>query len=134
MGCFDPQFLGRTCEQLSGVPANGSCASSVGQISGPGPTESDVCFATLEQIFSTHCAAGLQLNPCLCGTTAPDTCLDGSAAPTGPLYPLYGCDLSTTSPPSINQIINNVVSPAYGAGVANAIVQCVQAFDCGCAY
>jgi hypothetical protein len=87
-------------------------------------------LTTLSGFFSSHCAANLQEVPCLCGTTPADTCQLGTATPTGPLFPLYQCDLGS----SIGSILSNFTSPNLGAGVANGIIQCAQAFGCACKY
>lgn len=129
LGCFDPQFGGYTCE--SGPRAAETVPACQSLLSTPSaPTESQVCLATLKGMFSSHCAAGMQLNPCLCGTTPQDTCLNNSAAPTGALAPIYKCDLGIPPFPFPDPNINGT----RGASVANGIVECLQAFMCDCQY
>lgn len=115
--CFDPAFM----------IANGTCED----LADAGTVQDEVtyCLRTLQTIASSECAAGMQLNPCLCGTTASDKCLNGMLEPTGPAYPIYEEDFMTTD---INIIKRNIVNPDYGAGRANAIAQCVQSFQCPC--
>jgi hypothetical protein len=125
-GCFDPQFGGGTCESVVGSVA--ACQSVLATAAAP--TESQVCLATLKGIFTSHCAASLQEVPCLCGNTSPDSCQTGAETPTGPVYPIYNCDLG----PGIGPILGNFTLPSFGAGMANAIIQCAQAFGCACQY
>jgi hypothetical protein len=126
VGCFDPAFGGAACETPTGAAAN------CGGVSGipASPSETTVCLATLKGFFSSHCAAGMSEVPCLCGATPADVCQLGTATPAGPLYPIYQCDLGT----AIGTILANFTSPTLGAGVANGIIQCAQAFGCACAY
>jgi hypothetical protein len=124
-GCFDPAQLGGTCESLIGT-APASCAAVLGTASAP--SEKQVCLATLDRIFQSSCATTLLMAPCLCGATSATACLDGSAAPTGPLLPLYQCDLGS----DIDSIVTNFTVPTFGAGLANAIVSCAAAYGCNC--
>src|SRR5262249_37240386 len=71
LGCVAPTFNGKAGEDL-GSFANNTCQSVLGPPSVP--TESQFCMATLNSVFTSHCASGLQINPCLCGNTPPDTC------------------------------------------------------------
>lgn len=112
--CFDAMFGGGSCEDL----ADG----------GTGKDELGYCIETLQTISSSQCAAGMQVNPCLCGTTPPDKCFNGMQDPNGPCYPIYQEDLSF----DIHLLQQNITNPLLGAGLANAIVQCVQAFGCPC--
>jgi hypothetical protein len=53
-------------------------------------------------------------------------CLAGVAMPTGPAYPDYVQDFG----PNINAISAHFTDPAFGAGQANSIVQCLQLWGC----
>jgi hypothetical protein len=134
-GCFDPKQQGGTCEMLSGALTHLS-----GSIGDGGPTcatvigtepvsEKQICMRTLQMIFSSKCAATLQLTPCLCGTTDPTMCLPGQVTPNGPLYDLYACDYDTPNGQTIN---TNFIVPTFGAGMANSIAECAGAFSCPC--
>jgi len=133
-GCFDPAQQGGTCEGVAGT-APASCATVLGVTSAP--SETQVCLFTMKNIFSSQCAATLQLTPCLCGTTDVSQCLAGTADATGPLQPVDACDLGATcetptAPSCTSTIVNNYTLPTFGAGQANAIVQCAAAFGCNC--
>jgi hypothetical protein len=91
-------------------------------------TETQACLATLGLIFSSGCAATLQLTPCLCGATDAAACLSNQAPPTGPILPIYQCELGTTGA----QISTNFTVQSFGAGQANALAQCAGAFGCNC--
>jgi hypothetical protein len=91
-------------------------------------SETQVCLATLDHIFQSGCAATLMVTPCLCGSTDAGQCLAGTAAPTGPLLPIYQCELGTTAP----QIVTNFTVQTKGAGQGNALIQCLGAFGCNC--
>jgi hypothetical protein len=91
-------------------------------------TETQVCLATLGLIFSSRCAQTLQLTPCLCGATDAERCLSGLSPATGPVLPIYQCELGTSAP----EIANNFTVQSFGAGQANALAQCVGAFGCNC--
>jgi len=118
-GCFDPAQLGGTCESTKGS----------GTTCGTAATETAICLKTLDDIFSSRCAATMQLTPCLCGSTDPAACLSGAAAPAGPVYADYGCDFKSTSGMKIQGAFTDQL---FGAGQANALVQCVAAYSCGC--
>ena len=124
-GCLDPALQGGKCEDTMGL-APASCAAVVGTSA---PTETQVCLKTLSDIFSTQCAGALGLTPCLCGSTDPEQCLAGAAAPNGPLLPEYTCDFGTTSVATMQA---EFVLQTFGAGQANALVQCLGSFGCDC--
>jgi hypothetical protein len=131
-GCLDPAQLGGTCEGTTGaatlfagaLPDGKTCSQVV-----PSATEADVCFQTLSGVFSSKCAATLQETPCLCGSTDVVTCLGGSATPTGAVYDVYACDFGTTSSTAIQSVFT---AQNFGAGQANALIQCVASFGCSC--
>jgi hypothetical protein len=131
-GCFDTTQQGGTCETTHGAAAlfsgalgdGKTCQQVVGSAS---PTETEVCLLALGEIFSSKCAATFQETPCLCGSTDAAMCLAGTATPTGPVYDLYQCDFDTTN---VNTINSNFTIQTFGAGQANALVQCVAAFAC----
>jgi hypothetical protein len=125
-GCFDPTLQGGKCEDTMGL-APGSCAAVVGTTSAP--TETQVCLKTLNDIFSSQCAGALGLTPCLCGSTDPEQCLAGAVTPNGPLLPEYTCDFGTTSAVTMQA---EFVLQTFGAGQANALVQCLASFGCNC--
>jgi len=60
--------------------------------------------------------------------TNPTDCQTGAVTPDGPGYPVYACDFGS----DINQITSNFTIQTYGAGNANAMVQCVASFGCNC--
>ena len=88
-----------------------------------------MCLKTLTDIFASKCAAVLQETPCLCGSTNTQACLEATAPPTGPVLPDYTCDFNTTSTPTI---LARFRTQTFGAGQANALVQCVAQSDCKC--
>jgi hypothetical protein len=117
-GCLDPMQQGGVCETVTGIVARGH-----------GVSEAQLCVQTLQDIFASKCAAGGSETPCLCGDASPMPCVAGLATPTGPVYPDYVEDFG----PNINDISTNFTLPAYGAGQANSIVQCLQIWNCqGC--
>jgi hypothetical protein len=124
-GCLDPAKMGGACEDTSGnaPPACQAALTSASQV-----TETQLCLATLDKIFTSQCSSTLQLTPCLCGNTDPALCLAGMADPAGPLLPIYQCDLGA----SVVEISANFVDASRGAGQANALVQCAAAFGCNC--
>jgi hypothetical protein len=132
-GCLDPAQLGGSCEDTTGtstkftgaLPDGTSCSTVLASSS---ETETQVCLQTLSTIFTSQCAATFQETPCLCGSTDAATCLAGSATPTGPAYDIYSCDFNTTSSTQIQS--SAFTNQAFGAGQANALVQCVAAFGC----
>src|SRR5262249_6863858 len=91
-------------------------------------SKTQLCLYTLKRIFDSMCAATQQLTPCLCGSTDAGMCLAGTAEPMGPLVDVYKCELGATAP----QITNNFTIQTFGAGQANALVQCAGAFGCNC--
>jgi hypothetical protein len=111
------------------LPDGQTCAQVVGAST---ISETAVCFQTLDGIFASKCAATLQETPCLCGTTDVAACLAGTATGNGPLFDEYACDFGTTSQGPINTITTDFTIPHFGAGMANAIVQCAAAFSCDC--
>jgi hypothetical protein len=131
-GCLDPTQLGGSCEdtpgtstKLAGALPDGTTCSQV--LASSNETEAQVCLQTLGSIFTSKCVADLQETPCLCGATDPSACLSGSATPTGPLYDLYACDFDSASSTQIQASFTN---QALGAGQANALIQCIAAFNC----
>jgi len=121
---LDPAQIGGACEGVSGAQA--ACQTLIGGTAAP--TETQLCLRTLSDIFSSGCASDGQETPCLCGMVDPVACQNGSATPLGPAFPVYQCDLG----PAISSIVSNFTNPAFGAGMANTIVQCVAAFGCTC--
>ena len=118
-GCLDPKQSGSSCEELLGQAAG--C--------GPGVSERDICFRTLNDVFTSKCAETLQEVPCLCGATDVVQCLDGTETPTGPVYADYACDFNTTDVAAIERDFRDT---NFGAGNANALIQCVAGNGCGC--
>src|SRR5258708_40369687 len=66
-----------------------------------------------------------QLTPCLCGTTDTSKCTTGQVTPNGLLYETYACDFNAASGATI---FNDFLTPTFGDGMANSIVQCLEAF------
>jgi hypothetical protein len=124
-GCLDHTQMGGTCEDTTGT-APAACSTALGSASAV--SETKVCLRTLKDIFASQCAATQQLTPCLCGNTDAGQCLAGTVAPTGPLVDIYKCELGSTAP----EITNNFTVQTFGAGQANALVQCAGAFGCDC--
>jgi hypothetical protein len=139
-GCLDPAQLGGTCEDTPGTvnPFTGTLPDSLMctvAADGGAPvlasateTETNICLQTLGIVFTSKCAATFQETPCLCGATDNATCLAGSATPTGPAYDIYSCDFNTTSSTAIQSSM--LTNQAFGAGQANALVQCLGSFGC----
>jgi hypothetical protein len=115
-GCLDPAQAGGTCEMLTGNALNG------------GLTEAALCRKTLSDIFTSHCAVELLLDPCLCGETDTSTCFDGTETPKGAAYPDYVDDFGS----DMTQIQANFEKQTLGAGMANEILYCVMQYGCGC--
>jgi hypothetical protein len=136
-GCLDPAQQGGTCEAVAGnatlfsgaLPDGQTCAQVVGASS---ISESAICFQTLTKIFSSSCAATLQETPCLCGATNVNSCLAGTAAPTGAAFDIYACDFDSTNGATVNNVTANFTVQSFGAGMANSIVQCAASFGCDC--
>lgn len=142
VGCFVASLGGGTCEDVGGtlphfggtLPDGRSCAasSSAGPavLISPSETEPQICLQTLGAIFASQCAApDGTLGPCLCGDVDPAACISGTTTPRGPQFDLYACDVNS---PSIGVVTNDFVSPAFGIGMANMLVQCAGAFGCNC--
>jgi hypothetical protein len=114
---------------LRTLPDGKTCS----QVEGTSPvSETTICFQTLSAMFASHCAATLQETPCLCGTTDVNSCLAGTATPNGPLYDEYVCDFNSTSGMTINTVTSDFTVQTFGAGMANALVQCAASFSCDC--
>jgi len=124
-GCLDPAQAGGACEDTPGT-APAACQTALAASSPV--SEKSVCLATLDKIFQSQCAITQQLTPCLCGDTDAGMCLSGALPPTGPLLPIYQCELGATAP----QISSNFTVQTFGAGQANALAQCAGAFGCDC--
>ena len=124
-GCLDPSLQGGTCEGTPGI-APDACSAVLGTASAP--TEALVCIATLNAIFTSGCALTRQETPCYCGAADPGACLAGTAPPSGPVLPIYACDFTG---PGV-QITSDFTNQAFGAGQANALVQCLAILDCDC--
>jgi hypothetical protein len=126
-GCLDPAKQGGACEDTPGG-APSACESLLGAAGSV--TETQVCLATLNTIFTSGCAATLQgVTPCFCGAADPAMCLAGTAAPSGPVVPLYACDFNFLN---VASAVASFTSPSFGAGEANALVQCLVAWSCDC--
>jgi hypothetical protein len=137
-GCFLPASQGGTCELtmgnatlFSGTLADGKTCSQVFS-SLPSTSETNICLAVLDMVFTSKCASSLQETPCLCGATPTAMCLGGTATPTGPGYDDYVCDFNTNSVGTIQQIGTDFTVPTFGAGQANGLVQCAAAYGCDC--
>ena len=104
----------------------GICETVQGPSRQAGRSEGEFCIQTLQRIFATSCASG-GLTPCLCGSADPNKCQSGGAEPDGPLYQLYFEDFGI----DIHSIVSNFTVTTYGAGQANALVQCLTAYCAG---
>jgi hypothetical protein len=114
--CLDPSAQSlRLCEMMAPLS--------------PDRSEAKICIQVLQAIISSGCAADGQLNACLCGDIDGFQCQSGAAEPKGPLYELYADDFSPGTR-KIADIVSNFTNPVYGAGAANAMVQCLAAFGC----
>jgi hypothetical protein len=141
MGCLDPTVAGAACEDLLGtqvhdlsLPDGRACIRDTpagpAVLASQTESETQICLQTLGSIFASQCAQASTLAPCLCGDAIdPAQCLAGIATPVGPVYDLYACDTNSTN---VAVIVADFTSPAFGTGVANAIVQCASAFGCNC--
>jgi hypothetical protein len=112
-GCLDPaQRGGITCETVEGV-------SKVS-----GQAENALCLDTLRCIFTSKCANSTEESECVCGKTSISSCLDGSEAPVGTCIAEYRRDYGPTADGKF--LAKEFVNPAYGAGAANMLIQCVM--------
>jgi hypothetical protein len=124
-GCLDPMLQGGTCEGTKGT-APSACGAFLGTEAAP--SEAKTCLATLQAIFASGCASTRDETPCLCGSGDPGACIAGSEPPAGPVVALYSCDFDGTGATPTSDFTNQ----AYGAGQANALVQCLAIFACDC--
>jgi hypothetical protein len=118
-GCLDPEQQGGACEEAHGY------ATACGQ----GVTEKAMCLRILDGVFTSKCAETMQQVPCLCGATDAEACLAGTERPAGPLYRDYQCSFNTTD---VGAIQAKFRDPMFGAGLANALVQCLAGYNCNC--
>jgi hypothetical protein len=133
-GCLDPAQAGGTCEGtpgtatlLSGSLPDGKTCADPTVLGSSSPTQTQVCLATLQVVFTSQCAATFQENPCLCGATDVAMCLGGSATPTGPAYDIFSCGFDSTSAVDIQAKFTN---QALGAGQANTLIECMANYGC----
>jgi len=115
-GCLDPTQAGGTCEMLAGNAASG------------GLTEAELCRKTLNDVFTSRCFTDIIFAECLCGETALEDCLGGTAIPAGPAYADFVSDFGT----DIDTISANWDLQTFGAGQAKAIVECAGQYMCDC--
>jgi hypothetical protein len=115
--CFDTEIGGGRCEDF---PDAGPGANN--------QNESQVCLAALQTIIQSKCGASGQLTPCVCGSADTMACYAGRAQPDGPLYDLYSQDFGTENANAIVMVY--FTQPKYGAGLANAIANCLNAKGC----
>jgi hypothetical protein len=135
-GCLDPLAQGGTCESTLGnasllagaLPDGKSCAQAFSPLTTP-VSETAVCLDVLGTIFTSKCAAGLQETPCACGTTDVASCLAGTVVPNGAAFDAYACDFNGAG---INTVSTDFTVQAFGAGQANALVQCAAINGCDC--
>jgi hypothetical protein len=125
-GCLDPAQMGGRCEDTPGI-APATCTSVIGTMSTP--TETQVCLATLNDIFSSQCAGATRVDPVPLRLDGSRAVLAGAVTPNGPLLPEYTCDFGTTSAVTLQA---EFVLQTFGAGQANALVQCLASFGCDC--
>jgi hypothetical protein len=123
-GCLDPAQQGGYCEQNTD-DAGGPLYAAMG-----GLTQVEMCRKTMDDIFSSGCAFPSGLNPCICGDAQAAQCLAGTAPPNGAAYQDYVDDFNTTVISTIFQDL--LVQHPYGAGLANALVACLNQSACNC--
>jgi hypothetical protein len=135
-GCLDPSLQGGVCELTEGqVPvAVGGILDGGSSPLDPAPPNAGYtanCLRTLHDLFASGCANSLSLTPCLCGDdpAAAGPCLEGLVPPAGPMVPDYANSFHTASGKKIQE---NFTVQTFGAGQANALVQCLVAFNCLC--
>jgi hypothetical protein len=108
-GCFDPKQSGGLCELATGNS----------KISGV--SETSLCLDALRCIFTSKCANGGEESGCFCGRTDVVACMEGRTPPLGSCVAEFKKDFGDDSKTIYKEFIN----PAYGAGRANALIQCV---------
>jgi hypothetical protein len=86
-----------------------------------GLNEYAMCLDTLKCVFTTQCANTGEETPCLCGKVDVVECLQGRVQPEGTCVAEYKKDFGDNGKTMVDQFIN----PSFGAGLANAIIQCV---------
>jgi hypothetical protein len=107
--CLKPERGGGLCEQMSGK-------SKVS-----GKDEKELCLEALRCIFTSKCANTGEETPCLCGATDVLQCMKGEAPPRGACVTEFKNDFGDNGKLMYDEFINQ----GYGAGRANALVQCV---------
>jgi hypothetical protein len=112
-GCLDVTTQGAECESIAGI-------SKVS-----GQTETALCLDLLRCIFTSKCANSGEQSQCVCGKADVLSCLDGSEAPAGSCIAEYRRDygMDATGKFMSKEFLNRTT---YGAGGANALVQCVM--------
>jgi hypothetical protein len=134
-GCLDPAQQGGSCELADGrvlTAVNGALDAGA-PLDPPDPGYTANCLRTLADTFSSHCADSMTMTPCLCGgdTDAAAPCIEGRTPPAGPLVADYARSFNTGSGRAINE---KFTAQSFGAGQANALVQCLAAYSCRCCF
>jgi hypothetical protein len=106
---------------LDSAQQGGLCETVTGHAKPSGRSEVSLCLEALRCVFTSKCANSGQQNECLCGKTDVLACMDGKAPPSGTCVAVYKDDFGNDGKTMYSQFIN----PTYGAGRANAIIQCV---------
>jgi len=107
-GCLDPSQHGGLCETVSGQAKGGG-------------SEAALCLDTLRCVFTSKCANTGEQSACLCGKTDIIDCMEGKAPPDGTCVAVYKNDFGSDGNTMYDQFLNH----NFGAGRANAIIQCV---------
>jgi hypothetical protein len=109
-GCLDSKQSGDVCENATGTS----------KISGQ--PEAELCLDALRCILTSRCANIGEESPCLCGKTDILSCMEGKAPPAGACVAEFKKDFGDDPKTLYKEFIN----PAYGAGRANSLIQCVM--------
>jgi hypothetical protein len=137
-GCLDPAAQGGVCELSGGSIPDGQ-GHGLAPLDPPGsPGYTADCLHALGDIFASHCAeSALGLTPCVCGNVdmgGATACLQGITPPMGPLVADYLESFAPQAKNVVGEIEAHFTNQAYGAGQANAMIQCLAQFNCGCCF
>jgi hypothetical protein len=123
----DPTSQDISCLTSDNGNQGGICETLMGNAARGGLTEKALCLKVLAEIFQTKCGSTGDLTQCLCGTTDHGACIAGTTLPTGPVYLDY---LDEWPFGGVGTIVANFTNQTFGAGMANALVQCLSAYTC----
>jgi hypothetical protein len=131
--CLDPGYQGGSCESVEaglvlghGVPLDNPTSSFTAH-----------CRQILYDVFATTCMQqSLTETPCVCGDldTSKHCEQAGAGDPSGPLYQEFKSffDLLGTNDVVVPLIFQKFTVQNFGAGQANAILQCAAINQCDC--